>query len=191
MQLKLNIISLSIILVERKFQKLWKWKRTRRSIVYSDKEEIDIILAKYQDKLYTLTAPQDEDDKFIQEQILIRLVRLAQSGNLLAKEQVIAYTTFIIYEWMENSKFISRWKGHSDEMEKSIECCIRNYYYSGIFMKYIYMSLYYAGRGLRPTVSLDDTFCYGKKSRIDYLAQEDNHDDWQEIEQSRNIFLST
>jgi len=159
--------------LERTFQKRWKWSGAKRSILYNDKEEVDIILSKYQDKLYTLTAPQDKQDKFIQDQIIIRLARLAQRGNVLAKEQVITYMAFIIYEWMDSSRYISRWKGHADEIEKKIESCIRNYHYSGSYMKYIFMTLYYSARGLRPTVSLDDTFCNGKKRRMDYVIQEE------------------
>ena len=144
------------------------------AVAYEDREELDFILAKYKDKLYTLIAPLCKEDKQIQDQIMIRLVRLAQKGNALAKEYVTEFLTIIIYEWMENSKYIARWKGNTDGIENRIECCIRNYRYSGSFMSYVFRSFQCFARGLRPIVSLNDRFLNGKKERIDYVVYEDS-----------------
>ena len=105
---------------------------------------------------------------------MIRLVRLAQKGNTPAKEYVTEFLTIIIYEWIDNSKYVSRWKGYTDGIENRIECCIRNYRYSGSFMCYVFRSFQYFARGLRPIVSLNDKFLNGKKERIDYVVYEDS-----------------
>jgi hypothetical protein len=161
--------------LEPTFQKRWKrYEKKVPAVAYEDREELDFILAKYKDKLYTLIAPLCKEDKQIQDQIMIRLVRLAQKGNTLAKEYVAEFLTIIIYEWIENSKFIARWKGHTNGIEKRIDACIRNYRYSGSFMGYVFRSFQCFARGLRPIVSLNDRFLNGKKERIDYVIQEDS-----------------
>ena len=104
---------------------------------------------------------------------MIRLVRAAQKGNMLAKEQVIECMTLIVYEWIENSKHIARWKGYTYEIENRIQACIRNYRYSGSFMRYVFRTFQYSARRLCPTFSLDDRFLNGKKTRVDYVIQEE------------------
>ena len=161
--------------LEPTFQKRWKLHEKKvTAVAYEDREELDFILAKYKDKLYTLIAPLCKEDKQTQDQIMIRLVRAAQKGNTLAKEYVTECLTLIIYEWMENSKFISRWKGHTNGIEKRINACIRNYRYSGSFMGYVFRSFQCFARGLRPVVSLNDKFLNGKKERVDYVIYEDS-----------------
>lgn len=164
-----------IVRLEPKFQKRWKrYEKKIKVVSYENREELDVILNKYKDKLYTLIAPLSKQDKQVQDQIMIRLVRLAQKGNTLAKEYVSEFLTIIIYEWIENSKYIARWKGYTDGIENRIECCIRNYRYSGSFMCYLFRSFQCFARGLRPIVSLNDKFLNGKKERIDYVVYEDS-----------------
>ena len=156
--------------LDRTFQKRWKrYEKKITGVPYQNKEELNAVLSKYQDKLYTLAAPLDKEDKEIQGEIIIHLVRTAQKGNVLAKEYVIECMTFIMYDWIERSRQMARWKGHENEIKNKIESCIRNYRYSGNFMTYLYMTFYYSARGLRSTLSLDDRFLNGKKKRIDYV----------------------
>ena len=95
--------------LDRTFQKRWKrFEKKEKSIPYEDKKELNLITAKYHNKLYTLMAPIDKQDRQIQDQIMIRLVRTAQKGNLLAKQQMIEYMTFLVYEWSENSRYMGK-----------------------------------------------------------------------------------
>lgn len=164
------------VALERTFQKRWKrYEKKIKPVPYENKEELDNILTKYQNKLYTLTVPLGKADEQIQDHIMIRLVRAAQKGNTLAKEQVIEYVTLIIYEWIESSKYMVKWKGYTYDIENKIQGCIRNYRYSGSFMRYLFKTFQYAARGLRPTLSLDDRFHDGKRRRIDYVIQEEDY----------------
>lgn len=161
--------------IERTFQKRWKrYEKKTTAVPYKNNEELNIIFAKYQNKLYTLTAPLDKEDEQTQDEIMVRLVRTAQKGNMLAKEQVIECMTLIIYEWIESSSYMVRWKGYTYDIENKIQDCIRNYRYSGSFMRYIFKTFQYSARGLRPTLSLDDRFLNGKKTHIDYVVQEED-----------------
>ena len=160
--------------LDRTFQKRWRWQVTKITS-YENKKELNIILAKYQSKLYTLMAPLNKEDKIVQDQIIIRLVRTAQRGNLLAKQHVIECMTFIIYEWMESSPYMVRWKNYTGEIEEKIQACIRNYRYSGSFMTYLFRTFQYSARGLRYTCSLNDKVGKGTKTRIDYMIQEEEH----------------
>lgn len=161
------------ICLDRTFQKRWTLRKTEIGALYSDEQEVNLILDKYKSKLYTLAVPLDAEDKLIRDRILTRLVRNAQQGNELARKQVAVQTNFMIYDWMENSKHMARWRGYESEMEKQIEACVRNYQYSGSFTTYLFMTFYFAARGLRQTQSLDAPVGKGKKRRIDYVAIEE------------------
>lgn len=158
--------------LDKSFQKRWK-----QSVEYSDsyncQTELNEILVAYQKELHVLYVPQNKEEKITQDRIIIQLVRLAQRGNSLAKEKVLDCTSFVIYEWMENSKCMKRWKNYSNEIPSKVESCIKNYRYSGSFIKYLYMSLYYSSRGLRTTVSLDQPIGRQNKKRLDYVTCQD------------------
>jgi hypothetical protein len=96
--------------------------------------------------------------------ISIALVRIAQKGNILAEEEIIKLVRFTIDEWIESRPALSSWEGYESLIPKRIECCIRRYRYSGTFIGYLFKTLEYAGRGLRPgtTYSLDDSLYTGK-----------------------------
>ena len=103
----------------------------------------------------------------IRDSISIALVRLAQKGNIIAKREIIKLVRFTIDEWIELSPKISRWKGYEYLIEKRIEGCIRCYRYSGSFIGYLFKTLEYAGRGLKPIIaySLDDPIMRKMKIR--------------------------
>lgn len=158
--------------IDQSFQKRWK-SAVVCSDSYNCQRELNEVLVAYQKELYMLYAPKNREEKLIQDRIIIQLVRLAQKGNSLANEKVLDCTIFVIYEWMENSKCLKRWKNYSNEIPSKIESCIKIYCYSGSFMKYLYMTLYYASRGLRTTLSLDQSVGKSNKKRMDYLAYQD------------------
>ncbi len=163
------------VILDKKFQKRWHRPKVKNILPYENKGELDAIMNKFQNKLYTLLNPLDEQDKNIRDLIFINLVRIAQKGNMLAKQQIVDWLTFVITEWIESRKEIAKWKGFTGDLEKLIEGCIRCYRYTGTFIGYVYKTLQYAGRGLHPlyVCSLNDRVGKGTKTRIDYVIQQE------------------
>lgn len=151
--------------LDRKFQRKWITSRRKETKPYRNKTEVKIILRKYEEKLYTFLSPADKDDRHIRDSISIALVRVAQKGNIIAKREIIKLVRFTIDEWIEVVPRISRWKGYEHLIKKRIEGCIRCYRYSGSFIGYLFKTLEYAGRGLKPIIaySLDDPIYSGHK----------------------------
>jgi hypothetical protein len=83
--------------------------------------------------------------------ISIALVRIAQKGNIIAKEEVIKLVRFTIDDWIERYPALSSWEGYESLIPKRVEGCIKRYRYSGTFIGYLFKTLEYAGRGLLPT----------------------------------------
>jgi hypothetical protein len=160
--------------LDRKFQRQWITSWHNGTKLYRSKAEVKIILNKYDGKLYTFLTPDDKDDNVIRDIISIALVRIAQKGNLTAKKEIIKLVRFTIDEWIEHNPKISRWKGYEYLIQKRIEDCIRRYRYSGSFMGYLFRTLEYAGRGLKPLIaySLEDSLYSGKQRRIDRIGQD-------------------
>ena len=71
-------------------------------------------------------------------------------GNVIAKEEVIKLLQFTVYDWIENSPKLFSWQGYESLIQNRIESCIRCYRYSGTFIGYLFKTLEYAGRGLKP-----------------------------------------
>ena len=159
--------------LDRTFQRRWVRSRRYGTKQYRSKTEVKIILHKYDGKLYTFLTPDDKDNNSIRDMISIALVRIAQKGNVTAKREIIKLVRFTIDEWIEQNPKISRWKGYEHLIQKKIEDCVRCYRYSGSFMGYLFKTLEYAGRGLKPVVvhSLDDSPYPGGRKRIDRIAQ--------------------
>lgn len=68
---------------------------------YKNQLELDVILEKYKDKLYTFLAQQNKEDKDICDLIGIKLVRLSQKGNILAGDKAATLCSYIINQWLE------------------------------------------------------------------------------------------
>ena len=150
--------------LDRRFQRKWMpFYRSKRK-PYRKKVEVELILNKYHAKLYAFISPADKNDEYMRDVICIALVRIAQKGNILAEEEIIKLVRFTIDEWIESRPTLSCWEGHESLIPKRIEGCIRCYRYSGTFIGYLFKTLEYAGRGLRPgiTYSLDDSLYFGK-----------------------------
>lgn len=145
--------------LERHNQRLWM-KRVKRQLCdyYSNKTELDIILKKNKNKLYTFIVQNDKEDKIICDWISIKLVRLSQKGNTEAKEKVASLTKGLVDQWIEYDKSLSSWKGYNDLIFDHINACIRRFRYAGSFLGYLHRTLQYAGLGLTPLekFSLDD-----------------------------------
>jgi hypothetical protein len=137
--------------LDRRFHRKWKPSYRNRSITYSNKAEVGLILQKYGAKLYSFVSPADRNDEHVRDIICVALVRIAQNGNVLAREEIIKLVKFTIYEWIESRPVLSPWEGYESLIDARVEGCIRRYRYSGTFIGYLFKTLEYSGRGLRPT----------------------------------------
>lgn len=134
-----------------KYQRRWRpAKSGKYRRPYEDHAEVETIFTKYQDKMYVFIAPTGKDDRRIRDIIGISFVRLAQQGNLLAREELMELFKFTIDNWIERYAFLSRWQGREDEIRNQLEGCIRRYRYTGSFVNYVFRTLECAGRGIRP-----------------------------------------
>ncbi len=152
--------------LDRKLQRRWQAsRRGRPTKCVRDSKAVGIILGKYHDKLYTFLSPVDAYDEQARDIISIALVRIAQRGNAAAKQEITKLLRFTIDAWIEQCPELSCWDGRYDMIQERIEGCIRCYRYSGTFIGYLFKTLEYAGRGLRPIVaySLDD-FMYSRNT---------------------------
>jgi len=137
--------------LEWKYQRQWRPLRARRKpLEYENRSEIQTIYKKYRGKMYVFIAPSDKGDRRTRDLIGISLVRLAQKGNLAARQEVIGLLKFMIDDWIERYSFLARWRGHEDEIQNQLEACIRRYRYTGSFVTYVFRTLECAGRGIRP-----------------------------------------
>jgi hypothetical protein len=147
------------------FQRQWIAPSRKKARPYRNKTEVGIVLQKYRGKLYTFLAPADKNDKYMRDVISIALVRIAQKGNISAKQEIINLLSFTIDDWIERCPKFSCWRGYDQLIQRRLECCIRCYRYSGSFIGYVFKTLEYAARGLRPVIaySLDDSLYFGEK----------------------------
>jgi len=137
--------------LDRRFQRLWSpQRRAKKPIPYEDHAEVQSILDKYRDKMYVFIDAPDKNDRRVRDVIGISFVRLAQTGNLLARLQLMELLKYTIDDWIERHYLVSRWRGYEEEMQKQLDACIRRYRYSGSFLTYLRRTLEYAGRGIVP-----------------------------------------
>jgi hypothetical protein len=138
--------------LDRRFQRRWSpVKRRKNRVQYEDHAEVETILRKHGDKIYLFIAPSDEHERRIRDLIGISLVRLAQKGNLLARQVLVDLMKYTINDWIERYRFLSRWQGYEEELQKQLEGCIRRYRYTGSFVNYVFRTLECAARGIRPS----------------------------------------
>lgn len=158
--------------LDRPLQKRWVSKTVVQA-PYQDQNEVELVLAKYHSRLYVFLTPLNDDDKQVCDTISIALVRLAQKGNVLAREEVLTLVRNTVDQWIEFDPQLIRWRGYESELPAQIEGCIRRYRYSGTFIGYLYRTLECASRGLPPpTTSLDTEILDGKKCLIDNVVQD-------------------
>lgn len=158
--------------LDREFQKRWLAPCRKRAKLYRNKAEVGIVLQKYHSKLYTFLTLAEKSDRHIRDLISIALVRIAQKGNIAARQEIIRLLSFTIDDWIERCPKISCWRGYDQLIQMRIEGCIRCYRYSGSFIGYLFKTLEYAGRGIRPIneYSLEDSIYSGGKRRIDSIG---------------------
>lgn len=159
--------------LDHKFQRQWTGSFRKKARPYRNRTEVDIVLRRYNDKLYTFLAPANKSDEYIRDMISIKLVRIAQKGNISARQEIIKSVSFTIDGWIETCPTLSCWRGYDELIQTRLDCCIRRYRYSGSFMRYLFKTLEYAGRGLRPLIaySLDDALYSRKENRRNWEAR--------------------
>jgi hypothetical protein len=158
--------------LKREFQKRWVNRRKTYAKPYRNITEVRKILKTHKNKLYTFVSPADWDDKCVRDVISIALVRIAQNGNIRAREELMKLLTYAVEGWVEQSPRIERWRWYPDELPKQLDRCIRCYRYTGSFMKYLFMTLEYSARGLPPVYSLNECFADSEKSRLDNVVRD-------------------
>lgn len=160
--------------LQRYNQRLWLKKKKRKrktAILYKDKEELDVILNKYREKLYTFISRENKEDKLTCDWVSIKLVRLSQKGNTPARNKALVLLRYLVDYWVEFDRSFSSWKGYNDLTDNHINACIRRFRYAGSFVGYLYRTLEYSGRGLTPLkkFSLDSHSTITGKRIIDNL----------------------
>ncbi|MCB9810687.1 MAG: hypothetical protein H6779_02565 [Candidatus Nomurabacteria bacterium] len=159
--------------LDRTYQKRWTRYRYKQAKQYARQSEVDLILKRYRNRLYTFIAQASDEDKKIQDRMIILLVRLSQKGNVLAQAELIKWVTYITNDWLDQYPQMYRWKGYEDEVPDKIKACIRCYRYTGSFLGYLFKTLEYSARGKPPRVSLDDKIFDGNATRIEYAKVDD------------------
>ncbi len=159
--------------LERCNQVLWMKGAKKESVEqYEDVKELNIVLEKYSNKLYTFLWQSSKGDKIVCDWISIRLVRIAQKGNVLAKEKIVSLSRGLMDQWIENDSSLANWKGYDELVHKHIEGCIERFRYTGSFLGYLYRTLEYSGRGLTPLekYSFDEFLLDSSRRRIDVFV---------------------
>jgi len=156
--------------LDRRLQKHWAGKQRKPKRLYSDQEEVDCILKKYHDKLYTFFGVLDEKDRVTRNTIAIRFVRIAQQGNVLAKEEALKFIKFTIDDWIEKYYPLRMWRSHTTVLEEQLTACIYRYRFTGSFFGYVYKTLEYAGRGMYTIRSLDENVLLTDQPFIDRIG---------------------
>ncbi len=160
--------------LDRQLQRLWlKGLKKKEPNKYSDESEVVLVLTPYREKLYTFVSQINQEDRIICDHISIRLVRLAQRGNLFAIQKLKQLIPFLINQWIEGYK-LNRWRGYDDLIDRCIDNCIRRYRYSGSFLGYLNKTMECVGRPFKPLESLylDKKSLITGKAVIDRLAKD-------------------
>lgn len=156
----------------RKYSKRWVRYKRKPAKPYENQDELNIILAKYHDKMYTFVALVGDDDKETRNQITIALVRISQKGNIVAQQELVKWLKYTVEDWIDKFYPLFKWKGYTDEIEDKITACIRCYKYTGSFFGYLFKTLEYSARGMRPLQawSLDDPVGEDGATRVDFVS---------------------
>ena len=154
------------------YQRRWKPQRRRKPAAYANADELSRVINRYRPKLYVFINPVDGHDRRTRDTISIALVRIAQRGNMLARQELMELVGYTIENWIEHNAFISRWRGYEEEIRWQVEGCISRYRYTGSFIRYLYKTLEYAARGIRPLIaySIDEPLPGGRGRRIDLIT---------------------
>ena len=68
-------------------------------------------------------------------------MRLANTGILLARQELTGLIKYTIDNWIDRHYFLAAGGGYEDEIQKQLEACIRRYRYTGSFVNYVFRHL--------------------------------------------------
>jgi len=157
--------------LDKRLQKHWANRRRKRlKKFYEKQEEVDRILEKYKNKLYTFFGAIDENDRIVRNTIAIAFIRIAQRGNTLAREEALRFIKFTVDDWIEKYYPLRMWRSHTTVLEEQITACIYRYRFTGSFFGYVYKTLEYAGRGMYTVRSLDENVLFTDRPFIDRIG---------------------
>lgn len=122
--------------------------------------------------MYVFIGVLNQKDKNLRDKIIVSLVRLSQKGNTLAQNTLYYWVRFVVDDWIDKYPHVWRWRAYSDSIEDKIAGCARGYRYTGSFLGYLFKTLEYSAKALKPLYSLDDPFLDGSKTRIDYIIHD-------------------
>ncbi len=160
--------------LNRKYVNRWQYFKRKTARPYENQTEVDVILTKHKDKLYTFVTLGNADDKEIRNRIVIALVRIAQKGNVLAQQELLKWLRYMVDDWIEKYYQLFKWKGYGEDIDDRIKGCIRCYKYTGSFIGYLFRTLEYSARGMRSLQawSLDDPVGEDGATKVDFLTQD-------------------
>jgi len=156
--------------LDRRFQKRWTRYKVRKVKQYENQQEVDLILQRYREKLYTFIAPLDGRDKKYRDKITVALTLVSQRGNVLAQQELVKWLRYIADEWIDTYPLMYRWKTYPGAVDERIARCITLYRYTGSFLGYLYKTLEYSARALPPTCSFDDPILDGARTKAEYIV---------------------
>ncbi len=156
--------------LDRRLQKHWAGKRKRPKKFYEKQEEVDRILEKYKDKLYTFFGVIHENDRIVRNTIAVALVRIAQRGNTIAQEEALKFIKFTVDDWIDKYYPLRMWRSHDTVLQEQLTACIYRYRFTGSFFGYVYKTLEYAGRGMYTIRSLDENVLFTDQPFIDRIG---------------------
>lgn len=101
--------------LEWKFQQRWVPRcRARSRGPYRNNGEVKTFLEKYRSTLYIFVSPQNRSERHIADIISVALVRLAQCGSKLAKQELMKLLAFTIDDWINDDS--TGFRGQPDSM---------------------------------------------------------------------------
>ena len=118
---------------------------------YFNESEVNEIINSFRNKLYSIFETINKDDYEYRNKIYLAFIKLAQKGNVLAKEKLSDYLEILVTQWVENDEKLKTFIGHSDRLRERIEKCI--YFYNteeseATFLTYLHTSLSLEAKGI-------------------------------------------
>ena len=150
-----------------------KWHPRRMDVMasveeYEDMSEVEAILSQYREQLYLFFGAENRGDRVRRDTICHALVRLAQKGNVDAKDTLITYATFTMNDWIDRIPYLAPFHTVPNVSTERLEKCIRGYQFwdNGTpFFGYLYASLIAEVKKIR--VDSLDKLCYPHDSNND------------------------
>ena len=128
----------------KEWQEKWTYLGYDKDIKeYSNEGELGQILKSFKDKLYVLPyySNNTKEDRWIANQLVWRIVKLAQNGNTDALATLEKDLHLVCAEWIQKYPELRSWKIAPQKLKKIIKSCIYNFKYKGTFFSYLFETL--------------------------------------------------